>query len=371
MTTRLKKVTLGIALALYAVPYSAIAGFSSPFSPFGESGKSQTIFEQLSKGGEVLEATIRTDLAELIDNRRREDYQPAELIVKNEFGKEDKWAVEVKPRGKFRRRVCDFPPFTLKFPKETLTLHGFNRDYNKLKLVTHCIEDKFPGEENLLKEFLTYRLYNELTPKSYRVRLVRITYVDSKGKISKFKRNAFFIEDTDEMAHRLGGIENETMNQGPDVVSAHDENLMALFQYMIGNEDWSAQMLRNVKLVKPDNGGRMILVPFDFDFAGLINTSYAIPNVDYGLTSVRQRAYIGWEAPDDIFQATIQTFLNKKQKLIAIVDDFDHLSRAGRKDVIQYMESFYMQIEVLLAEDNRNIHQRLKEASVVSSPEVN
>ncbi|MBK9492182.1 MAG: hypothetical protein IPO07_27855 [Haliscomenobacter sp.] len=57
-------------------------------------------------------------------------------------------------------------------------------------MVTHCIENKTIGNEQLLKEFLTYRLYNLLTDKSYRVQLIQITYVDSNGK-DKEKRYGF------------------------------------------------------------------------------------------------------------------------------------------------------------------------------------
>ena len=82
---------------------------------------------------------------------------------------------------------------------------GYNPEFNKLKLVTHCLENKFEGNENVMKEYLLYKLYNEITPESFRVQFVKITYLDSKGKLGKIKRFGFIIESKDQLAFRLQG----------------------------------------------------------------------------------------------------------------------------------------------------------------------
>src|SRR5690606_9238581 len=102
------------------------------------------------------------------------------------------------------------------------------KPHNKLKLVTHCLDDKNDGQENLLKEYLAYKLYNELTDQSYRVQLIRINYVDTKGKVSKIRRYGIIIEDTDEMAERLGGEECDCLNPGKEQLDARLEGIHAV-----------------------------------------------------------------------------------------------------------------------------------------------
>ena len=43
---------------------------------------------------------------------------------------------------------------------------------------------------------------------------------------------------------------------------------MAVFEYLIGNTDWSVKYLHNIKLLAPDSMGIATTVPYDFDHAG-------------------------------------------------------------------------------------------------------
>lgn len=272
----------------------------------------KTIFEIFARK-ESLEITITTDLTNLIENRRTEDFLKASLTYEDESGKEISRQIELQPRGKFRRRVCDFPPVRLKFAKKDLEAEGLEARFNKLKLVTHCIDDKLVGNENLLKEYLLYQLYNELTPNSYRAQLVKVTYVDATGQQSKIKRYGILLEDTDEMAARLGGEESDLLNIHPDSLSAKDERTMALFEYMIANMDWDTKMVRNVKLVAQAGSDKMIPVPYDFDFSGFVNASYAIPRGDIGQLTIRDRLYLGNPMDQPTIRNTVAHFIEERQ----------------------------------------------------------
>lgn len=310
----------------------------------------RTIFDGLSFSAEALEVSIETDLASLIDNRKTEDYQKAVFSFENASGTLEVHEIKVKPRGKFRRSVCDFPPVKLNFSKDRLLSSGYIAEYDKLKLVTHCLDDKFVSKENVAKEYLAYRLYNELTPKSYRAQLVKITYIDTKNRISRIKRYGFILEDTDEMAHRAGGKEcEECLNVPKEGLSLADENRMAVFQYMIGNADYSTPMMRNVKMVTPYMGSGIIPVPYDFDFSGLVAPSYALPNSDYGLVSVKQRVFLGEKVDAAILAGTLEEFRNKRAAMQAIVNGFKLLSRQGREEVLQYLDTFYEEAEAILS----------------------
>lgn len=347
MITLKKRLLLTITLFFNVLMLQNVASATSPYPQSNEI--QQSIFDVLSHT-EVLDITIETDLTNLIENRRTEDFQKAILTYQDARGIEVIRDMKVQPRGKFRRRICDFPPVKIKFKKDDLEESGLFREYNDLKLVTHCMDDKADGNENLLREYLVYKMYQELSPNSYRVQLVKITYVDSEGNMSKVKRYGFLIEDTDEMAARIGGVEYEQMNVSHDSIIKQDESTMALFEYMIGNADWNTTMLRNVKMVQSTTTGMMTPVPYDFDFSGLVNTSYAIPSSDNGLYSIRDRLYMGFEFDKTTMRSVIAHFLSKKENILNLVTDFKLLSVVARHDMVEYLETFYSAIEPVHAD---------------------
>ena len=318
-----------------------------------------TIFDQMQRDG-VVAIKLTTDLTALEGNRKNETYQAAEIsyevpgqgLVTRPMG--------LRVRGKYRRRVCSFPPLKLKFGEEILREAGLLPRHRTMKLVTHCVDDPTVGNENVLKEYLVYQLYREITETGYRVQLARVTYVDSQGKRPSVERYAFLIEDTDEMAIRIGGEEcNECYNPRMEELRSKEATLMWLFQFMIGNADWNMPMMRNLKRVSMPGDTGDILVPYDFDFSGLVNTAYAKPNREEGLTGVRDRTYMGYETEDAVLQWAINYIKFKKQSLLKQVRDFDHLRRKSRLDIANYLEGFFRFLEDLNVNQATGIYERL------------
>jgi len=332
MTTRLLITIFSIALATIVAQ-----GQPAP-----------TIFDELHRS-EITEVELETDLSRLLDGRNMDEYQHAILTFTNKAGRVEKHDLKIKPRGKFRRRVCNFPPIKLNFSKDRLMERGYTAEYDKLKLVTHCLDDKAAGKENVAREYLAYQLYQQLTEKSYRTQLMKITYVDSKDRVSRIKRYGFVLEDTDEMAHRAGGKECEECRGLPasEYIRA-DENLMAVFQYMVGNADYDLDMMRNVKMVRSYLDNAVIPVPYDFDFAGLVDPSYAIPNSDYGLVSVKQRVFLGHKVDSNQLKTTLALFEERRPKLESTVDDCPLLSRSERQEVLRYLNTFFAESDAIL-----------------------
>ena len=331
----------------------------------------RTIFDQLLQE-DILEVTLEADLTELIENRNTEDYLPAVFTFEDMEGGRHTQEIKVKPRGKFRRRVCNFPPLMLNFSKAQLEDQGYIREFDKLKLVTHCIDDKFESKEQVMKEYLAYKLYNELTELSYRAQLVKVTYLDNKGKLGKIKRYGFIIEDTDEMAHRLGGEECEDchgLSDGNLALSV--ENQVAVFQYMIGNTDWDLNMIRNIKLVKPYDGGEVIPVPYDFDFAGMVDAPYAIPNSGIGQFTIRQRVFQGLKADRQLFESTLQNFIAKKERFIEEVEQSKGLAWESRKSIVEYLNTFFQDVQLILEgkqPQETSLQQAIKEPAKEREP---
>ncbi len=328
-------------LGLQCLVANSLERSGNALTSITETNQAQSIFDLLSDGKEALDITIEFDMAPLMENRYNEKAQKATLSYKNTNKEIESFDIKVSLRGKYRRRVCEFPPLMIKFPKKDLRARGLN-DHNDLKLVTHCIDDKLIGNDNVAKEFILYQLYNELTDNSYRVRLLKVTYKDINNNYQKIKRWAFLIEDTDEMAERLGGEECEKcLNIPTDSIDSRNENLTALFQFMIGNADWSSTMNRNLKFVNRGKNGKKLIVPYDFDFSGMVNASYAIPSSDYGLTSIKDRVFLGREVSHQIFEENIKLLLDKKRALYKIIGNFKMISPDAKTGMFDYIDTFY------------------------------
>lgn len=303
--------------------------------------KKQSIFDSFYQK-EILNIQIKTDLKQLIANKKTNNKQTAQISFEDNKGQKQLWDIQIKARGKYRRRVCDFPPIKIYFPKQGLKLRGYKK-FNDYKIVTHCYEG-VGSNENVLKEYLTYELYRELTDKSFRTQLVKITYVDANTK-DKLTRFGIIIEDTDELAKRFKSQINDTVyNMASHKFQKDNLQIHNVFQYMIGNTDWAIATMKNLKILQPKNGQKCLVIPYDFDFSGLVNTPYSFPDKSIGLTKKGQRKFLGSVPSQEEFNATITHFQSKKDKLIEMVKQFHVLRKKDRKGMIRYIESFYKEV---------------------------
>jgi hypothetical protein len=300
--------------------------------------RNQSIFDRMNYA-EVLDITINTDLLALADKRSDAKY-PATISFVDAAGLKQQWEVEISARGKFRRMRCtEIPPMKIHFDTDDLREAGLAK-FDDLKLVNQCMEDEQLAREVLVKEYLAYELYHKITPESFRVQFLNITYKDVHTGESVV-RAGFIIEDTEQLCDRIGAkkIEQETGFLAHQF-NAKQFQLMALFQYWIGNADWSALLGRNIKVL--EKNGQLIAIPYDFDFSGMVNAPYAIPNVDYGLTSVQQRVYMGFETKVEDIKESIQKLVAMRGTLRKMVKNQKLLNRTGRYDVWTYLDSYFM-----------------------------
>lgn len=355
-----RTVLLAVLLAAGpALAHLSARGLAPKLPPAPGADTLPTIFDQMQRGG-IVAITLKTDLALLEDNRKTETYQAGEISYEVPGEGLVIRPMELRVRGKYRRRVCSFPPLKLKFGEEVLQEAGLLPRHRTMKLVTHCVDDPAVGNENVLKEYLVYRLYREITETGYRVQLARVTYVDRRGERPSVERYAFLIEDTDEMAIRIGGEEcNECYNPQPEELRSKEATLMWLFQFMIGNADWNMPMMRNLKLVSMPGDAGDILVPYDFDFSGLVNAAYAKPNREEGLSGVRDRIYMGYESEDAVLRWAVNYLKFKEKSLLKKVRTFDHLSRKSRLDIANYLDGFFRFLDDLKVNKATGIHDRL------------
>lgn len=316
-----------------------------------DSVENQSLFNLMSYQ-EIQEVTLEIDLNGLLSDRRNEDSFKGLFSFEDENGQLQSWKTGVELRGKFRRSRCEgMPPLKLNFKKGDLAKAGLTL-HDDFKLVTQCVEDDSQAKTLLMKEYLAYKIYNELTAYSFRVQLLKINFKDkATGRVDE--QWGFIIEDTSEMRARLGaekydakfGIKTELVNQ------AYFKR-MALFQYMIGNLDWDLyKKAHNVKLIK--KGAKVIAIPYDFDFSGMVSASYARLNPNYKVNSIKDRVYLGRAEDLQDMQKTVGLFESEKENILQLVKDFKPLKREERRAIIDYINSFYRDInDIRIPEKN-------------------
>lgn len=307
----------------------------------GQTPNAGSLFDQ----EDIIEITLETDLKLLFrDVGDEREYHPARMKYKT-GGVGDSVDVELRTRGNFRRQrsICNLPPIRIKFAKENAVGTLFEGQ-KKLKLVTVCQFKKDNYEQNLLLEYLAYKSYNALTDSSFRVRLARITYADLAGKVDTFVRYSFFIEAEKRMAERLGSEIMEIKNVHPLQTARHATARMSVFQYMIGNTDWSISGLHNIRLVGINGEGVPITVPYDFDWCGAISAPYAKPNPILGIPSVGTRLYRGFCRDEVEFEWVFKEFFAAKEEIYALYQNCEMLDEKYRKRALSYYDEFYKTI---------------------------
>lgn len=301
-----------------------------------------TIEYPLFYSHDILELSLTFNWKELVfdvgDNRKRHD---AELTYFEPEGDSVSIPVKIETRGHFRRSRdnCDFPPIWIRFPEDKVANTLFSGQ-DKVKLVTHCNDNRRIFIDYLLKEYLAYRIYNLLCDESYKVRLARITYYDIAGKNKPLTRFAFIIEKTEHLASRIGGIELEFSRLPKEVTNTELTLKFSVFQYLIGNTDWSIPGLHNVRLISLP-GPKYVPVPFDFDFSGLVGTYYAIPDPRIPIKSILHRIYRGPCVDMEIFESVFEMFIRIKPEIYSLISDFEYLEQKEKEKILKYFNKFY------------------------------
>lgn len=318
--------------------FTFILFISSSFIFANDTVAPASIFDKMSHN-EILEVTLEADYTEVLANRKSEEQFSGRLKFVDGKGQPQLWNVNLAIRGKFRRMKCvEMPPLKIKFNKEDLSSKGLSSS-NDFKLVTQCVENPKQAKELLLKEYLAYKMYNELTDASFRVQLLKINYKDSHAGDSK-GHWAFLIEDTAQLRARLNAKKVKKSEEFKlDDLNRQSTRTAAVFQYMIGNYDWDLAGRRNAKLVKVDN--EIVPIPYDFDFAGIINAPYARANSALGIYTRYDRVYLGVEEAQADLTSTFNKFKAKHSELISIIKNCKELSLSERKDMIKYIDTFF------------------------------
>ncbi|MFZ4634419.1 MAG: hypothetical protein ACOYNO_09470 [Saprospiraceae bacterium] len=250
--------------------------------------------------------------------------------------------VKVKARGHMRKQTCEFPPLKIRFDALTPVDDSLS-ERSELKLVHPCFSDEL-NERLILKEYLCYKLYNILTDQSFRAQLIKLQLLQSGKEKASLARYAFLIESELAVAQRAEGRPYSPHYLPLNRLEPRNLDRMALFEYMIGNTDWSVETRHNVKLLAWKERFPAA-VPYDFDYSGIVNASYAVPQKGVPIQSVTERWFLGLCRNEAEIRPVIQEFLDKKEALLACVNSFELLLPSERRQMIAYMQSFFDVIE--------------------------
>ena len=258
---------------------------------------------------------------------------------------------QLSPRGitRLRKDTCDFPPMRVDFtgtPPATSIFAGQNR----LKLVTHCKTNP-SFQQYVLLEYATYRLYNVLSPMSFRARLAQVDYVETSGKTG-ISRLGFFIEDLKDVAHRNDMKEAQVGARIPVAnLNPSDAARFAVFEYLISNLDWAMQAgpegdacCHNSRLISASSGPPWTTVPYDFDYSGLVDAPYAAPPEGINVSSVKVRRYRGFCRHNAEALKAATDIRAQQPAMLAVFSQIPQMAESTRKKATAFLAKSFSDI---------------------------
>ena len=296
------------------------------------------IFSRLQQF-DPLEVVIETDIKKLRSSSGPETQWQNGIfkIMKNNAAVFEQ-KVQVAARGNMRKKTCHFPPVKIRFYEHKLENDSLE-DVNELKLVVAC-RNTNDDDQLVLKEWLAYKLYNLLTEESFRVKEASVRFITPGKKKGGMVSTAFFIESEQELASRLGGRPIKPRIISPRGLDTVAYDRMCLFQYMIGNTDWSTYTRHNIKTIG-FKGRAAIAIPYDFDYSGLVSADYAIPSPDLPIKVVQERYYLGFCRSAASYSDRFKEFLAQKEAILAVCQQAPRIEKANRRQMHDYLKEFF------------------------------
>ena len=291
---------------------------------------------------DILHITMSGNMRPLLNNRIGDAKNHALIFSYIQDSSTLTIPVEVKTRGHFRRIKgnCKYPPLQIKFPKDSAHFSSIFKEQKKTKLVMPCDND----DAYLVREWLVYKLYNLITPKSFRARLVKVTLKDDKNSKTSTPFYGILLEEEAQMAKRNQLVSVERKMK-PKQVQKEAFLSMAVFEYLIGNTDWSIQYMQNIKLLASDSTAVPVAIPYDFDHAGIVDAPYAQPAEELQMRSTHERRYRGYCVSElKNFEPVIAQYNQVKNDIYGLYTGCKLLDAQYIKSTVQYLDAFYATI---------------------------
>ena len=305
----------------------------------------------LFAGDEIVEITIRAPLTALFRERDKTNHVDGAVEYVGDDGNKAILAIGLSTRGNYRNdpRNCRFPPLFLDFKKKKVAETLF-AEQDKLKLVTHCKNSR-SYEESVIREYLAYRVFNLLSDLSFRVRLLRVTYIDITRNNKEAVHFGFLIEHRKSFAKRTGIPVAHIRSIKVAQLQPAFTNLTSLYHLFIGNTDFSQiapepddDCCHNHALFARSDEA-FFSVPYDFDMSGFVKAPHSVPTGKSRLQHVRQRRYRGWCEFNDRLPENIALFRARRNDIVALVESNDLQRTSPKKSLLGFIDKFYDIVE--------------------------
>ena len=301
------------------------------------------ILSPLFQDDEMMHIALKYSNKDIKKDTNDSTFIYTQLKFENENFEWDSLEVRLRRRGNFRLKNCYYAPIKVKIKKKEAKKTPFEGHKN-LKLVMPCLIQR-DKNDNIIKEYLAYKLYEIVSPYHFKTKLVQLDFEEIKGR--NFKTHdikGFLVEDDKHVAKRIGGkvMENKThpLNHVP-LESVRN----SFFQFMIGNTDYSNAYQHNTKMIFLE--GQIIPVPYDFDMAGMVNTSYAtvsqIMDEKLNIDNVRHRLYRGFQRDPNLFNEVRIEFLDNRPAIMGEIQKCESLfeNENEYKATVEYIGEFF------------------------------
>jgi len=262
------------------------------------------------------------------------------------------YPITLTPRGitRLRKDTCEFPPLRVAFTQPPPPGSLFEHQKH-LKLTVFC--KRSPGfQQKILLEYSAYRLYNLMTPESFRARLANVDYLDENGR-PYISRVSFFLEDFSDVAKR-NGMKQAHMGSLVSLAQIDPEAgaRFAIFEDMIANHDWDmragpkgTECCHNARLMSAMPGAPLKPVPYDFDYSGLVDAPYAIPPEGLPINDVRERDYRGYCAHQEQARAIAAQLSPIRAKFTGLFATIPGLEPREQAKAAAFIQSFFADLD--------------------------
>ncbi len=285
---------------------------------------------------------LKTNMSGIIRNKMKEEFEVASFQFVN--GQNDKLVSlngRLRARGNIRKSVCRIPPVKFDFIKKELSTYNFAKA-DKLKLVFPCSDGDY-DQEKLNREYFAYQLYSLIDTNCAMASLINIKIINEKEEEEvDYHFKGMILEDEDAYALRINaaiiGIDKKILSPSLERCSFLK---MFFFQYMIGNTDWSIVNRHNLFVVKKPELNRVIAIPYDFDYSGIVNQRYAVPFEKLNIHSVKDRHFMPYIVEDHEVVQMIGFYKSIGSKVFSLIEDADYLNEKSKSEISEFMDDFY------------------------------
>jgi hypothetical protein len=304
---------------------------------FAQAALSQISLFDVLHPDSITHVRIETNFKKVIRGKMNPVYQKGSFQFLSGPLSGNEYAIQVKGRGNIRKEVCFFPPLKIKFSKSDIQFH-------KLKWVNICRSSK-DMEGVLFKEYLSYKLYQTLTDKSFDVRLFHVEIYEPGKDEAYLSCYAFMIEPMKRLVERTVTKEYSPRVMRARVLDRYYYPLANVFEYLIGNTDWNIANAHNLKFLRTSELPGVVPVPYDFDYSGFVNAGYAVPHESLPIQHVRERYNKGHCVTQEELDIIAKVVLDKKTEMLQVIESFHLMEEKNRKRLLNYLEAGFEELE--------------------------